>query len=129
MIIANVTYQGIEEMTPVLHFAGQPKRLALTRPMAQQLTAATGTSLRAAWMGREILLQPQMGPEGPTIEILPAQGSRASTTIPPRLGPDEHGWRTALAIVLVVAIAGAVYTYVFLPQLQANLAELLRILE
>ena len=47
VIIANVTYQGIEEMTPVLHFAGQPKRLALTRPMAQQLTAATGTSLPA----------------------------------------------------------------------------------
>jgi hypothetical protein len=26
VVIANVTYQGVEEMTPVLHFVGQTKR-------------------------------------------------------------------------------------------------------
>lgn len=131
VIIANVTYQGIEEMTPLLHFAGQPKPLALTPEMAQRLTTMTQTSLRTAWIGQEIIIQPQLGDEGPIIAILPRDAVRARAVMAPITRPtaDARGWRMALGIVAALIIAAAAYTYVYLPQLQATWIELLNLFQ
>ena len=51
VVIANVTYQGIEEMRPVLHIEGQTKRLVLSPEQVNQLIEITGTALLSRWIG------------------------------------------------------------------------------
>lgn len=127
VVIANVTYQGVEDMTPVLHFAGQPKPLALSPQMTHQLTLVTNTSLRSAWIGHEVIIQPQADAAGPTIAILPPDTTHIRATSRPIARPssDARSWRMALAIVSALLIASAIYSFVYLPQLQITLRELI----
>ncbi|HXF61764.1 MAG TPA: hypothetical protein VNK95_09105, partial [Caldilineaceae bacterium] len=57
VVIANVTFQGIEEARPVLHFAGQTKRLALSAEQTRQLIALTGSAQFSDWIGRAVVLR------------------------------------------------------------------------
>jgi hypothetical protein len=70
--IANVTFQGIEAMQPVLHFTGHAKRLTLTPAQSRQMVTITGTTIVTQWIGaskcvpvcspQEMLFQYQPGP-------------------------------------------------------------------
>jgi hypothetical protein len=129
VIIANVTYQGVEEMVPVLHFEGQTKRLVLNREQAAQLLAITGTVLHQRWIGLPIILQPPKSaskgdvPAAITIRAVGAK-SRAHP-MPVVISEDRRGWYLALVVVGLLLSASTVFALLNLDSILATL-QLLR---
>lgn len=109
MTITNVSLQGLEEMTPTLHFDGQTKRLALTRTQSSELIRVTGTSVLQQWIGLTIVLEPASTPDGPTIRISTPSG--AHRTLRPTKPLDDEGraWRRTMIAVATLLVLSAIY--------------------
>jgi hypothetical protein len=123
VVIANVTYQGLEEVNPVLHFVGQSKRLVLTPAQCHQMVLLTGTALFIEWIGRPIILKPDATNPG-AIELASPTALRASV-MPVERTDNQRGWRLAWLVVGLVATASALYWVINLSGLSAYLATLL----
>jgi hypothetical protein len=129
VIIANVTYQGVEEMVPVLHFEGQTKRLVLSGEQAAQLLAITGTVLHQRWIGLPLILQPPKhlpnadDPAEITIHA-PAANVRGQP-MPVVISEDRRGWYLALSVVGLLLSASMVFALLNLDSILATL-QLLR---
>lgn len=124
VIIANVTYQGIEEMTPVLHFVGQTKRLVLSAEQVEQVIAITGTLLYSRWVGTPLILSPDTVGQATTISIQPVSGRRGQP-MPVQLSEDRRGWILALTVVSILLLISATFAILNLETLLASL-QLLR---
>jgi hypothetical protein len=109
VVISNVTYQGIEEMTPVLHFEGQSKRLVLTPEQVSQLIAITGTTLFQQWLGTAIVLKPQIRKDDSTILILAINPKHRARAMPGYVPEDRRGWYLALTVVGILLLASLIY--------------------
>jgi hypothetical protein len=108
ILIANVTFQGLEEAKPVLHFAGQSKRLVLTPDHCRQLLELSGSTLFADWIGRTVVLHPPArGQEG--IRISSSTNSNKGRPMPVQRTGDQQGWRMAWTVVGVIAGCSAAY--------------------
>ncbi len=59
--IRRVTYEGVEELRPVLYFEGLPKPLVLSGEQARALTRWTGEALCERWIGHAVVLSPAEG--------------------------------------------------------------------
>lgn len=57
-VIANISYQGLEEMAPVLHIQGLAKRFVLDPEQSRQMTSLTHTPMPDAWVGATIRVAP-----------------------------------------------------------------------
>jgi hypothetical protein len=112
LVISNVSYQGLEAMTPVLHFEGQSKRLVLSAQQVSQLVELTGTSLFQQWRGRTIVLVPPKKPQDQEIRITAAHAGQKAQPMPDDLHTDRREWRMALIIVGLIALSSAAYTAV-----------------
>ncbi len=107
LVVSNVSYQGIEEMRPVLHFEGLTKRLVLTRDQGFEMVRLTHTPVPAYWIGQTVLLSPvDMGGE-PSIMIESAN-RKTSWFGParrlPRGGGSHMFLATAILAVLLIGI-------------------------
>lgn len=109
VIISNVTFQGLEEMTPVLHFEGQTKRLVLSADQVTQLVELTGTSLFHDWIGRAIVLSPLRGAGGREISITAPTRRAAAMPVEPR--GERREWRMALTVVALLSLASTAYYF------------------
>lgn len=109
VVIANVTYQGVEEMTPVLHFVGQSKRLVLTAAQVEQLVAITGTTLLPQWIGATIVLHPGKGKSASPITLKAVTPNRRAQPMPVYVPEDKRGWYFALTVVGTLLAASAGY--------------------
>lgn len=71
LVIANVSYQGVEEMHPVLHFEGLTKRLVLTSSQCYDMIRLTHTAIPSDWIGETIILRPGRSgaPVGATLVV------------------------------------------------------------
>jgi hypothetical protein len=59
VVIQGITFQGLEDLAPVLHFAGAPaKHLVLDEDLRRELIAMTQSSLFDDWIGRTVELRP-----------------------------------------------------------------------
>jgi hypothetical protein len=68
--ILSVSYQGLEHLTPVLHFANtSAKPLALTPGQRRELIRLTRSSIFSDWIGRTVELRLTMAESKPAIEI------------------------------------------------------------
>ncbi len=112
VVISNVTYQGIEQMTPVLHFKGQSKRLALSAHQVSQLIELTGTSLFEQWVGRTIILVPPRHRYANEIQVASPATQTNAQNMPVGLRNDRREWRFALAVVGAVTLFSAAYVAV-----------------
>lgn len=101
VVIANVTYQGLEDVRPVLHFAGQTKRLALDAEQTRQLIALTGSAQLTDWIGRTVVLQPPRRGETAIRIVAPNSSARA---MPPPHNDEQRGWRLAWLVVSLIAL-------------------------
>jgi hypothetical protein len=111
VVIANVTYQGVEAMAPVLHFEGLSKRLVLAPEQVNQIVEITGTTLFRQWIGRAIILQPRITKTESAIFIKAVTAKQQGQPMPVYLSEDRRGWYLALstvAILLTVSIVFAV---------------------
>jgi hypothetical protein len=69
-MIRYVSFQGLEELTPVLHFEGAPgKHLALDASQRRELIQTLHSSLCSDWVGQTIELRPRGENQHPAIEI------------------------------------------------------------
>src|SRR5688572_10671203 len=82
VVISNVTYQGVEEMTPVLHFDGQTKRLVLSPEQAGQVIEITGTPLLPQWIGVALILQPYTTKGESRIDIRASGPKKRAASMP-----------------------------------------------
>ena len=87
-VIRQVSFQGLEEMTPVLHLAGPlTKRLTLDADQRRELIATLRSSLCDDWIGQPIELRPGQRDAAPAILI-------ASPTTPHRVREPVARLRT-----------------------------------
>lgn len=70
LVISNISYQGVEEMRPVLHFEGLTKRLVLTQQQSYDMIRLTHSSIPTEWIGETVLLEPVHVGGDAVIEIL-----------------------------------------------------------
>lgn len=123
--IANVTTQGLEELVPVLHFDGTTKRLVLTPGQSQHLIAITGSTIFTDWVGKSVVLQPRRTGDDLQIALQPPDGPVRGHAMPPPRTDDERGWRMALVVVGLVALASLAYVAFNLSLFDSYLAPLL----
>jgi hypothetical protein len=71
-IVANISYQGLEDMVPVLHFEGMTKRLVLDQEQSRQMVALTRTALPEEWIGAHIRVTPRRKADSDGIDITAA---------------------------------------------------------
>jgi hypothetical protein len=84
VMIKAVTFEGVEQFTPLLHFEGVARPLALDPAQRIDMAALAHSTLTADWVGVALVICPVRGDEGETIALLPldAGGRRA----------PEPGW-------------------------------------
>lgn len=109
VVIANVTYQGIEEMVPVLHFEGQTKRLVLSAEQAAQVIQITGTPLFERWVNTSVILRPHITKTESRIIIQPINPKRKAQAMPTYVSEDRRGWYLALALVGILLTISTAY--------------------
>jgi hypothetical protein len=124
VVIANVTFQGVESMTPVLHFVGQSKRLVLTPEQVAQTIEITGTSLFPQWIGIELILQPQKSKSQTSIVIKAVTPKQRGQPMPVYVHEDKRGWRLALIVVGSLIAASSLYVVLNITSLLAVIQEL-----
>src|SRR5215213_8561723 len=109
LVIANVTYQGVEAMAPVLHFEGLSKRLVLAPEQVNQLVEITGTTLFRQWKGRAIILQPRVTKAESTIFIKAVTAKQQGQPMPIYVSEDRRGWYLALSTVAILLTVSIVF--------------------
>jgi hypothetical protein len=124
VVIANVTYQGVEEMTPVLHFAGQSKRLVLSSQQVEEIIDITGTTLFQQWVGTAVVLQPKIGKSESHILIRAVNPKRSAKLMPIYLPPDRRGWYLALTIVGLLLALSLIYVVLNTPAILDGIQQL-----
>jgi hypothetical protein len=124
VVIANVTYQGVESMTPVLHFVGQSKRLVLTHEQVTQMVEITGTSLFSQWIGISVILQPQKSKGQTSIVIKAVTLRQRGQPMPVYVHEDKRGWRLSLIVVGSLITASSLYVVLNITSLLAAFQEL-----
>lgn len=124
VVIANVTFQGVEAMTPVLHFVGQTKRLVLTPEQAQQMLEITGTSLFPQWHGVALILQPKRTKKQSTIEVKAVTAHQRGQPMPIATTEDKRGWRLSFAVVSLLLLLSTLYAAINATQLLTVIQQL-----
>ncbi|MEZ4727870.1 MAG: hypothetical protein R3E79_12140 [Caldilineaceae bacterium] len=103
--IQNVSWQGIEQLQPLLHLREFPqKRLLLTAQQVQTIIAVANSIRERDWIGHTILLLVEDKDDEPIITLTPltAAAGRAPQVYP-RIPLPEWG-RTGLLLLLLVLI-------------------------
>lgn len=118
--ISRVSYQGLEQLTPVLHLAEFPtKPLALNRQQCAALIEVTQSTMAENWIGQIILLRLEPKVTPPVIVIaapLPTQTPLAVAQRRPAL--TGRFWSTLLLLLVLAAAFGAVYLLEHLDQVR-----------
>lgn len=109
VVIANVTFQGVEAMAPVLHFVGQTKRLVLTPEQVRQMIDITGTSLFPQWYGVAVILHPKTSKKQGTIELKAVTAHPRAQPMPIVITEDKRGWRLSFAVVGLLLLLSTLY--------------------
>jgi hypothetical protein len=117
--VQNVSFQGLEELHPVLHFAEFPtKRLVLDPLQCRQLITATHSPLCVDWIGRAVELRSASYAGQAVVAI------EVTETLPKRPGrklnweTQDSPARTVMLLLLLLALAfGTVYILDHYPQI------------
>ena len=109
VVIANVTFQGVEKLSPVLHIEGQSKRLLLSSEQVTQMVEITGTSIFPQWIGVPVILQPKKSQGQTTILIKAVTSRQRGQPMPIFIHEEKRGWRLALIVVGSLLTASSVY--------------------
>jgi hypothetical protein len=108
VVIRAISFQGLEELTPVLHFDGLPsKHLALTSAQRQELIQLMRSSLCSDWVGQPVELRPGQIDEGATVVLAAPTAPRVLQERVAHLREQSRSigssWWMALVLLLVLA--------------------------
>ncbi|MBX3012147.1 MAG: hypothetical protein KF832_11605 [Caldilineaceae bacterium] len=108
--IQNVSWQGVEQLRPLLHLREFPqKRLPLNSAQVQRLVEIVGSSLAQDWIGHTILLLAERE-EGDLVITLQPFMATPGATAPTRLRPQRGNTnQTALLVLLLALLFGLVF--------------------
>ena len=122
--ITNVSIEGLESLTPVLHFDRFEKPMLLDPGHANDLARITQSAVMEEWIGRSVSIAPIETAEGarlglfsPTQRTLDQPLSR-----PPHVDSRLRQWRTVLYALLI----GLILLFVFLFENAGNSLEWLQ---
>jgi hypothetical protein len=96
-------------MTPVLHFAGQTKRLVLSPEQAGQVIEIAGTPLFPQWIGISLILQPHTTTGESRIDIRAPGPKKRAPAMPVYISEDKRGWYFALSVVGILLCVSLLY--------------------
>jgi hypothetical protein len=111
VLISGVSFQGVEELAPVLHFRGPVrKRLVLNATQRRELIALTHSSLCSDWVGRQVELRPIRSNQQAAITILAPTRPQARL-----IEADEVGRQGYLPVrtVLLLLLLGLLMAFAF----------------
>lgn len=99
-VITNVSYQGVEEMSPVLHLQGLSKRFVLDAEQSRQMMALTRSPIPEEWIGATIRVAPKQTADNGSIAITSAK----LPVVPHRWPPvaTRLAWLTGIVLLVVV---------------------------
>jgi hypothetical protein len=108
VIIGAISFQGLEELTPVLHFEGLPnKHLVLNSAQRQELIRLMHSSLCSDWVGRPVELRAiQVDQAAPIVLAAPTtpQVLHERMAHPRKRGRAlSSSWWMALVLLLMLA--------------------------
>jgi hypothetical protein len=128
VVITSVSHQGLEEITPLLHFATSPvKPLALDFTQRRELIRLARSSVFADWIGRTVELRVTTVAGKRSIVITDPTPSKVVRERVARLGSSLRlNWSTVLLIVLLVLVFTALYILENSPTAWSLLLDLLR---
>ena len=115
VMIKAVTFEGVEQFTPLLHFEGVARPLALDPEQRIAMAQLARSTLTADWVGVALVLRPVRANEGDTIALLPLDatgGQRVSAAggwaSPGAAQPEtRRSWRPLLLLLALLALAFA----------------------
>lgn len=109
--IQNVSWQGVEQLCPLLHLREFPqKRLLLNGRQMQSLIEIVGSTQDHDWIGYTIFLQVEQKDDELTIVLHPFTAAHEQN--PRRLRPRRQlreAGRTLLLVALLILIFGLVF--------------------
>lgn len=108
VLIRAISFQGLEELTPVLHFDGlATKHLALSSVQRQELSRVMHSSLCSDWVGRPVELRLGQVDGEPTVRLITPTPPRVLhervTHIRARGRSLSTSWWMVLVLLLVLA--------------------------
>ena len=111
--ITNVTIEGLESLTPVLHFDQIAKPMLLSPGDADDLARITQTAVLQEWIGRTVSIAPVETADGVRLAIFSSTQRTLPQPIPrpPHVESRLRQWRTILIVVLVLLIFLFVFLY------------------
>ena len=114
LVIANVSYQGVEEMRPVLHFEGLTKRLVLTSNQSHDMIRLTHTAIPSDWIGETVNLRPEHSGDDRIIKIDSPLSRMGRFSLAAWTGDGRHVRKLlallgAIAVLTVALWAGYLY--------------------
>lgn len=113
-LICRVGYEGVEEMTPLLHFEGIARPLALDAEQRIQMAGIARSTLTADWVGMALVLRPAREGGEETIRLL-ALDARSGAVGAGRVvwrRPRSLKLRPLLRVLLLLLLLAVVYAAV-----------------
>ena len=111
LVIANVSYQGVEQLAPVLHFEGMTKRLVLSADSVRDLVNLPGTPIFSNWIGITVVLETSRVDGVDTIGIVAAENSPYAQHAVSVRPAYSRANRLTLVAVGVIAVLGLLYAF------------------
>jgi hypothetical protein len=117
VLVRNVTLEGVEMLTPLVHFEGLARPLALDLEQRMQIADIAHSNLLVDWIGLPLILRPERQGAFETIRLAPAQGRRArplplSSTGWARKPANRRRIMRVLLMTFLLAAAFAAVTYI-----------------
>jgi hypothetical protein len=110
VFVRSVTLQGVEELTPLVHFEGFGRPLALDLDQRMQMATIAHSAILSDWIGATLILQPDRLAGSETIQLrnVGSSGLRAGGSLDRRTSaPRTRSWLRIVLFALLLAAAFA----------------------
>jgi hypothetical protein len=132
VMIKAVTFEGVEQFTPLLHFEGVARPLALDPEQRIDMAAVAHSTLTADWVGVALVLYPLRGDEGETIALLPLDAAGRRSAPEPGWTPRRDaepgrpgGSRSLRPLLILLALLALAFAAAYLVENMPSLSNLL----
>ena len=111
--ITNVTIEGLESLTPVLHFDGIEKPMALHPGDANDMARITHSAVLHEWIGQTVSIASIDTGNGPRLAIFSPEQQMLDQPLSrsPQVESRLRQWRTVLYALLLLLIVLFVFLY------------------